>query len=474
MKPELLLPAGNMEKLKFAIAYGADAVYAGVPAYSLRARENDFTVGFLKEAVEYCHERGKKIYFTANIFPHNVKIPHFLRAMEKMMELNPDAFIMADPGLIHLVKKNFPEAVIHLSVQANNVNWASAAFWHEVGIERVILSRELSLKEIQEIHDKNPGLEIESFVHGAICMAYSGRCLLSNYFSYRDANQGTCAHSCRWEYKLHEARENWAGEVEEYAPLKGNFFLEEKERPGEMLEVDEDRFGTYIMNARDLCLLEYLEEMLNAGVISLKVEGRSKTIYYAGITARAYRMALNAIEEKRFTKEVVDRLLTEVFSTNNRGFIPGFLVGNPQEKAQEYEKRQGFHTHNFCGVVRKKEGQELTIECKNRIEKGDQIEFCLPDWKDDFEVPLEEFYDAQTKAAGEAIALENFSGGQGNFVLSLSSKHAAIFEQYFGEGEIFCLVRKRIPEKERGKVLLPDRVTDPEKQKKKGCGCKGK
>ncbi|QQS59252.1 U32 family peptidase C-terminal domain-containing protein [Candidatus Peregrinibacteria bacterium] len=426
-----------MEKLKFALAFGADAVYAGVPAYSLRARENDFTVGFLEEATKYCRERGKKIYFTANIFPHNVKIPHFLRAMKKMVELKPDAFIMADPGIIDLVREEFPEAVIHLSVQANNVNWASARFWKKNGISRIILSRELSLKEIKEIHEQNPDLEIECFVHGAICMAYSGRCLLSNYFSYRDANQGTCAHSCRWKYKLHEGKTAPNGEVEEYVPLAGQFFLEEEERPRQMLEIDEDQYGTYIMNARDLCLAEYLPELLDAGACSLKVEGRSKTIYYAGITARAYRMALDAVDAGKFDTETKEAVLAEVFTTNNRGYIPGFLVGNPKEKAQEYEERQGFATHEFAGVVRQRNGNVLTIECRNRFDLGEEFEFCFPNKSDDFSITPQEIRNE------EGEILPHFSGGQGSFLMDISSGQAKKFEKHFGNGEIFCLVRKR-------------------------------
>lgn len=435
--PELLLPAGNLEKLKFAIAYGADAVYAGVPAYALRARENDFNIGFLEEAVAYCHARGKKIYFTTNIFPHNVKIPHFLRAMEKMVNLKPDAFIMADPGLIMLTREAFPEAVIHLSVQANNVNWASAKFWHQQGIKRIILSRELSLREIQEIAEKNPELEIECFVHGAICMAYSGRCLLSNYFAYRDANQGTCAHSCRWKYKLYEGKEAPNGEIEEYIPVPGKFFLEEEERPGQMLEFSEDASGSYIMSARDLCLLEYLPQLIEAKVCSLKVEGRSKTIYYAAITARAYRMGLDAIAAGTFDEKKITELMDEVFTTNNRGYIPGFLMGNLQEKAQEYEERQGYATHEFAGVVRVREGNRLTVECRNRLNKGDQIEFCFPDKSADFEITLTDFWNEK----GEQI--DCFSGGQGSFSLELDPDKARVFDRAFGDGDIFCVLRKR-------------------------------
>ncbi len=350
MELELLLPGGNLEKTKIAFQYGADAVYIGVPMFSLRARENQFTLGDLKEATEYAHGLGKKIYFTVNIFPHNVKIGLLENALKKMAELKPDAFIMADPGVIMMAKKHAPEIDIHLSVQANNVNWASAKFWHEQGVARVIVSRELSLKEIKEIHEHNPGLEIEAFVHGAICMAYSGRCLLSNYFSYRDANQGTCSHSCRWQYKVHKV--NPADGVyspEHYEEIEGQYVLEEVSRPGEYLLTDEDENGTYIMNSRDLCAIEYLKELVSAGVISFKVEGRSKSIYYVASVTKTYRKALDDLQAgKPFDKKLLDDLA----KTANRGFIPGFLVENPKEAAQYYEKNVPYQTHAFSGVIR--------------------------------------------------------------------------------------------------------------------------
>lgn len=285
-KYELLLPAGNLEKLKYAVAYGADAVYAGVPMFSLRARENQFTWESLAEGVRYCRERGVKIYFTANIYAHNAKIKPFMAAFAKMEALKPDAYIMSDPGLIDLVRQQYPTAEIHLSVQANNTNWAQVNFWKRMGITRVILSRELSLREVREIRAECPDVELEFFVHGAICMAYSGRCLLSNYFSHRDPNQGTCAHSCRWEYKVfkrdasEEELYDSTGRPDEYVPLTGEFYLEERERPGEIMPIDEDEYGTYIMNSRDICLLSYLPELADAGIISFKVEGRSKTVNY--------------------------------------------------------------------------------------------------------------------------------------------------------------------------------------------------
>jgi putative protease len=377
MKPELLMPAGDLEKMKFAFQYGADAVYAGVPMFSLRARENKFDIKNVREAVDYARGLGKKIYLTVNIFPHNYKIPALKKALKPMAELKPDAFIVADPGVIMLCKEIVPEIPLHLSVQANNLNWASAKFWHQQGIERIILSREISLAEIREIHEKNPGLELEFFVHGSICMAYSGRCLLSNYLSYRDANQGTCAQSCRWKYKVHEVPAS-------------EYFLEEEERPGKLLPIDEDEHGAYIMNAKDLCLIEYLKELKDAGVCSFKVEGRNKTIYYVATVAKTYRKAIDEMEAgKPFNRSYLE----ELAKTSNRGFIPGFLMNNPREKAQDYEKSLTHQTHEFVGVIRdiKKEGGKklYELEVKGRLDAPVKVDVMTPD--DDFETQIKRF-----------------------------------------------------------------------------------
>jgi len=368
VKPELLLPAGDMEKLKFAFQYGADAVYAGVPVFSLRARENMFNIESVKEAVEYAHSLNKKIYLTLNIYPRNNKIPALMKALKPLADLNPDAFIVGDPVVIMLCKEYAPNVPIHLSVQQNNVNWASAKFWHKQGIERIILSREISLKEIREIHEKNPDLELEFFVHGSICMAYSGRCLLSNYMTYRDANQGTCAQSCRWKYKV--------------------YYLEEEERPGNFMPIEEDEHGAYIMNSKDMCLIEYLKDLYDAGVCSFKVEGRNKTFYYAATVAKTYRKAIDDMADgKPFDKSLIEDLA----KTSNRGFIPGFLIDNPREKAQEYERRITTQTHEFSGVVRavKQEEQLYEIQVKGRLDAPCKVEVMTPD--DQFEATIEHF-----------------------------------------------------------------------------------
>lgn len=423
-KLELLFPAGNLEKLKYAIAYGADAVYAWVPMFSLRARENQFTWETLAEWVEYCHSRGKKIYFTANIYAHNMKIGPFMKAFEKMEALKPDAYIMSDPGLINLVRKNFPNAEIHLSVQANNTNWAQIEFWRDLGVKRIILSRELSLKEVKEIHEQVPDIELEFFVHGAICMAYSGRCLLSNYFSHRDPNQGTCSHSCRWEYKVFkkdaspEELYDSTGRPEDYEELTWEFYLEERERPGEMLPIDEDEYGTYIMNSRDICLLSYMQELADAGVVSFKVEWRSKTVNYIAWVGRAYRPALDAVEKNMEYDAMA--LSKEVFAISNRGYTPGFLVGNPGEKAIYFEKNKELHEEEMAGIIINyewgmrndaiqvpeklksllAEGKIARIIVKNRIDVGDSLRMISPTQSIDF--TLEKIYSLSWEAVKSA------------------------------------------------------------------------
>ncbi|MDD2870735.1 MAG: U32 family peptidase C-terminal domain-containing protein [Candidatus Gracilibacteria bacterium] len=383
-KLELLMPAGDFEKLKFAYAYGADACYVGVPMFSLRARTNAFTMETIKEAVDYAHNLGKKIYFTANIYAHNVKIKPFLAQFKKMVEMGPDAFIMADPGLIYLVRKEFPDVEVHLSVQANNTNWAQAIFWKEMGIKRIILSREISIKEMKEIHEQVPDMELEAFVHGAICMAYSGRCLISNYLSNRDPNQGTCSHSCRWEYKVfkdersEEELETVTGRPDDYEELTGNFYLEEKDRPGEIMEIDEDSYGTYLMNSRDLCAIDYIPELEDAGIISFKVEGRNKTVNYIASVGLAYREAIDAVE--RGEKYDAMKLSEELFGIANRGYIPGFLAGNTNANAQFYERNGSFGTKSFLGILREYDEAEklVRVEVKNQFNLGDEIEIVSP------------------------------------------------------------------------------------------------
>ncbi|MGB5688837.1 MAG: tRNA 5-hydroxyuridine modification protein YegQ, partial [Woeseiaceae bacterium] len=283
-KPELLSPAGTLKNMRFAFAYGADAVYAGQPRYSLRVRNNQFSKDdILAQGIEAAHAAGKRFFLASNIAPHNNKLNSYIRDLEPIIEMGPDALIMSDPGLIMMVRERFPDVPIHLSVQSNVVNYAAVKFWQSMGLTRIILSRELSLKEVREIREECPDMELEVFVHGALCIAYSGRCLLSGYMSHRDSNQGACTNSCRWKYNTQEARETSTGDV---APVMVDptelpvALLEEETRPGELMPAYEDEHGTYIMNSRDLRAVQHVKELTEMGIDSLKIEGRTKSAYY--------------------------------------------------------------------------------------------------------------------------------------------------------------------------------------------------
>ena len=300
--PELLSPAGTLKSMRYAFAYGADAVYAGQPRYSLRVRNNDFNkLENLAAAIEEAHGLGRRFYLASNIAPHNDKVRSYVRDLEPVIDMQPDALIMSDPGLIMLVKEHWPDQEIHLSVQANAVNWATVKFWQQQGVSRVILSRELSLDEIGEICQQCPEMELEVFVHGALCIAYSGRCLLSGYMTHRDSNQGACTNSCRWEYNAHPAVETETGDiiaadssVQQYSSQDQPVLLQEQHRPGEFMPAYEDEHGTYIMNSKDLRAVQHVERLVRMGIHSLKIEGRTKSHYYVARTAQVYRTAIDA------------------------------------------------------------------------------------------------------------------------------------------------------------------------------------
>ncbi len=406
MIPELLAPAGSPEKLKYAFAYGADAVYAGIPKFSLRARGNGFRDASLKEAIETTHRMGKNFFITANILPQNRKVESFKKSLAFFAEAKPDAFIMSDPGLIRFALKEFPEIPIHLSVQTNTMNWPSVEFWYDQGVQRTILSRELSLEEVLEIHEKVPGMDLESFVHGAICIAYSGRCLLSNYFNHRDANQGTCTNSCRWEYNIYQESEAPAYSQSTHNPdlLKGEYFLEETQRPGELMPIDEDEHGTYIMNSKDLRAIEYLKQIRDAGVCSFKIEGRSKTVYYLALVIRSYRQAIDEMMRGRaFNPE----LLTEISKTANRGFTSAFLVPNSDHETERFDSPQETALPQiYAGQVKgERAGGWMAVEVKNRIEIGDTVEYISPQRNYYFHLT------AMENPAGEAVSVAH--GGNG-------------------------------------------------------------
>jgi U32 family peptidase len=379
-KPELLSPAGTLKNMRFAFAYGADAVYAGQPRYSLRVRNNQFSKeDVLAQGIEEAHAAGKLFFLASNIAPHNNKLKSYIRDLEPIIEMRPDALIMSDPGLIMMVRKKFPEVPIHLSVQSNVVNYAAVKFWQSMGLTRIILSRELSLKEVRQIREECPDMELEVFVHGALCIAYSGRCLLSGYMSHRDSNQGACTNSCRWKYNAQEARETSTGDV---APVMVDpaelpvALLEEETRPGELMPAYEDEHGTYIMNSRDLRAVQHVKELTEMGIDSLKIEGRTKSAYYTARTTQVYH---RAIEDAAAGNEFDMGMMDELEGLSNRGYTEGFYRRHPPKEYQNYE--QGASTSDrqqLVGEVIDINDRHLTIDVKNKFMKGDLMELVMP------------------------------------------------------------------------------------------------
>ncbi|MBK7313786.1 tRNA 5-hydroxyuridine modification protein YegQ [Candidatus Aalborgicola defluviihabitans] len=408
--PELLLPAGSLDKMRAAYEFGADAVYAGQPRYSLRARNNEFRLEQIQTGIEEANARGKKFFLTSNLLPHNDKVRTYLRDITPVLEMRPHGIIMADPGLIMMVREgmekgHFPEVPIHLSVQANTVNYMAVKFWQKVGVTRIILSRELSLDEIEKIRQECPDMELEVFVHGALCIAYSGRCLLSGYFNRRDPNQGTCTNACRWNYSTQasntdpntgeaiavkmeaefsfneaqqEAESSFAacGGSERHPAADQVYLLEEAGRPGQLMPIMEDEHGTYIMNSKDLRAVEHVERLAKIGVDSLKIEGRTKSLYYVARTAQTYRRAIDdAVAGRPFNP----KLITELEGLANRGFTSGFLERRPSQDYQNYETGHSDigHSHLVAEVRGITDGW-AEVEVKNKFLVGDQIEVIHP------------------------------------------------------------------------------------------------
>ncbi|MCU8083275.1 tRNA 5-hydroxyuridine modification protein YegQ [Shewanella oncorhynchi] len=392
-KPELLSPAGTLKNMRYAFAYGADAVYAGQPRYSLRVRNNDFKMENLATGIEEAHALGKKLYVVSNIAPHNAKLKTYIKDMEPVVAMKPDALIMSDPGLIMMVREAFPDQVVHLSVQANAINWASVKFWQTQGIKRVILSRELSLDEIEEIRQRCPDIELEVFVHGALCMAYSGRCLLSGYINKRDPNQGTCTNACRWKYDVHEAQQNDSGDIIAMpnavqietpttlgagAPTDQIYLLQEANRPGEYMPAFEDEHGTYIMNSKDLRAIQHVERLTKMGIDSLKIEGRTKSFYYVARTAQLYR---RAIEDASSGKNFDRSLMNQLEGLAHRGYTEGFLRRHVHDEYQNYDYGYSVSdTQQFVGELTGKRNLAglAEIEVKNKFSVGDSVELMTP------------------------------------------------------------------------------------------------
>ena len=402
---ELLSPAGSLKNMRYAFAYGADAVYAGQPRYSLRVRNNEFDHDNLAIGIQEAHDLGKKFYVVVNIQPHNSKLKNFIRDLTPVVAMQPDALIMSDPGLIMMVREHFPDMDVHLSVQANPVNWATVKFWKNMGLTRVILSRELSIDEIEEIKQQVPDMEIEVFVHGALCMAYSGRCMLSGYMNKRDANQGACTNACRWEYKVHETHQDENGDVipvqnlntdsnccsnsdadELHMQAQHQFdepvLLQRHEE--DMFAAEEDEHGTYFMNSKDLRAVQHVERLTQMGIHSLKIEGRTKSYFYCARTAQIYRKAIDdALAGKPFDPS----LMTQLEGLANRGYTEGFLRRHVHSEYQNYENGSSSFDHQqYCGEILERNGDYLKVDVKNRFVVGDVLELMTTSGNITFEL----------------------------------------------------------------------------------------
>lgn len=357
--PELLIPASSLEVLKIAVIFGADAVYIGGEAFGLRAKAKNFSLEEMKEGVAFAHAHNVRVYVTANILAHNSDLDGVRKYFEELKEVNPDALIISDPGVFMIAKEVLPEMELHISTQANNTNYGTYLFWKGQGAKRVVSARELSLREIKEIRDHIPDdLEIESFIHGAMCISYSGRCLLSNYFTGRDANQGACTHPCRWKYSIME-----------------------ETRPGEYMPVYENERGTYIFNSKDLCMIEYIDQILDAGIDSLKIEGRMKTALYVAAVARTYRKAINDCEESAEKyKANMEYYREEIAKCTYRQFTTGFYFGKTDENSQIYDNNTYIKNYTYIGIVQghNDKGYAL-LEQKNKFSVGETIEVMIPD-----------------------------------------------------------------------------------------------
>ncbi len=408
-KAELLLPAGSLTKLKTAILYGADAVYAGTPDLCLRS-QSKFSLEELKEGIEFVHSKGKKIYLTLNLFMHNRDVEKLPVFVETLSHLKPDGVLIADPGVFQFVKDNAPDLNLFVSTQANICSWPAVRFWQNQGAKLCVLGREVTYAEMKEIREKCPDILLECFMHGAMCMSYSGRCLISNYLADRSANQGKCAHCCRWHYKLHLRLKD--GTIKELIIDENNkdsfeFLLEEEFRPGEYYEVVEDDHGGYMLNSKDMCLMPRLPDLLSIGIDSLKVEGRNKTEYYAGIVARTYRQAIddwyNAPENWDYTKYMDD-----LNTLQNRGYCLGFHDGKLTNISQNYEYTRTLGDWLFAGSIVEWQNDDAIFEIRNYINSGEFIEFLIPGTLENLRLTLPEFEDAET---GEITP--KVSAGQG-------------------------------------------------------------
>lgn len=446
--PELLMPAGSLEKLKIAILYGADAVYMGTPDLSLRTQSH-MSLDDVVQGVAFAHEHGKRAYLTLNLFSHNRDIAKLPEYVETIRKVKPDGVIIADPGVFHFVRRNAPELDLHISTQANVCSWLSAQFWADQGAKLVVLGREVSFPELQEIREKCPDLRLEAFIHGAMCMTYSGRCLLSNYLAQRGANQGNCANACRWKYKLKvKLRDGTLKDMELDDQTRDmfDFFLEEEQRPGELLEIEEDDRGSYILNAKDLCLMPRLADFLKIGIDSLKVEGRNRSAYYVGVVARAYR---NAIDDWKRDPDhwSPDAYMRELATIPNKGYSLAFHEGALTHHAQNYQDTHTYAPWEFAAIVREVTDDAFILDIKNRIEQGDVLEFLSPAAVEPLFLRIYEFHDITT---GRTLTHEGINAGQRPLLrVPFSWFHEETAQRLRRDFPTLTLVRKE-------KALSPD------------------
>jgi U32 family peptidase len=396
-RTELLLPAGNLDKLKLALLYGADAVYAGSPDMSLRTTSG-FSIEDLREGVAYAHSLGKRVYLTLNLITHNKDAQKLPEYIETLRSIGPDGLIVADVGVLEYVHEHAPELELHVSTQASVASWLTAKSFQKLGANLVVLAREVSFEEVREIRERCPDLRLETFVHGAMCMTYSGRCLLSNYMAERGANQGSCAHSCRWKYQLLvKTADGSTGtiEIDDSNMKEFEFFLKEEFRPDELYPIVEDERGSYILNSRDLNLMPRLADYLALGIDSLKVEGRSKSEYYLAVVARAYRAAIDAYYEDPAGFDPAP-YLAELWTVPSRGYTTGFHSGRLDKSAHDYDVGTSLSAFEFAGIVREYQGEDLIVEVKNRLLPGDVLEFLPPGSLDVVRLRVYDFVDADS------------------------------------------------------------------------------
>lgn len=397
-KPELLLPAGTLPKLKTAVLYGADAVYCGTPDLSLRAKSS-FPLEQLKEGVNYIHGVGKKIYLTLNVFSHNRDVEKLTNFINTVNEISPDGLIISDPGIFKYVKERLPYIPIHISTQANVCSWLTVNFWKDMGASLCVLAREVNFTEIQQIRQKCPDIKLEIFIHGAMCISYSGRCLISSFMASRNANRGACAHSCRWKYK---------------------FYVEEELRENEFYQIDEDERGTYLFNSKDLCLMPKLNDILETGIDSLKIEGRTKSEYYVAQTARIYRKAIDDYytDKKSWNyKKYMDELLT----LQNRGYTLGFFNGMPSQTAQDYNDTSSKSNYRNCGFVREVFDDYIIMEIRHKLSVGDTIELLSPYKFEPYNIKLETI-----QIANSSKIVNTVSPGEPNKAIKINIKRQDI------------------------------------------------